>query len=420
MKLELAAAMDEGRSPKSEVRRAKAGGRDKSEIRNPIPHLVASFRTALSAAFQPRAFRRSDSFRTSDFGLRTSRILRISGFGFRVLDFGFLPLLILLLSIPAASAKPPPPPPTNTLVWPAPPDAPRIAYVQSLTRPTDGGAKVSVFKRLTNWVTGDAAGNEPFIKPFGIALDEKGNLCLTDTAYRTVGYLDRAKNKWRRWDHLGPVRFLSPVAVARRAGIFYVADSARPAVIAFRDDGKLLFQITNRLARPSGLTITGDRLCVADSERHCIWQYDLRGQPIGQFGERGAGPGQFNFPTHLGTDAAGRLYVTDSMNSRVQVFDAAGHFQSQLGQLGDSPGHFSRPKGVAVDSFGHIYVLDALFDNIQIFDREGRFLMSLGASGGGPGEFWLPNGIAISPGNDIYVADAYNRRVQVFKFIGQP
>jgi len=331
-----------------------------------------------------------------------------------------LTLALVLLAGAAAAKNPPPASPTNTLVWPAPPDAPRIAYVQSLGRPADGGAKVAFFKRIANWVTGDAAGNELFIKPFGIALDEKTNLCLTDTASHTVGYLDRARKKWRRWDHVGAVRFLSPVAVARRAGIFYVADSALPAVIAFREDGKLLFQITNRLERPSGLVIAGDRLCVADAERHCLWQYDLRGEPLGQFGERGAGPGQFNFPTHLGTDAAGRLYVTDSMNSRVQIFDNQGRFQSQIGRLGDSPGHFSRPKGVAVDSFGHIYVLDALFDNIQIFDREGHFLMSLGASGGGPGEFWLPNGIAISPGNDIFVADAYNRRVQVFKFIGQP
>ena len=393
MKTELAKAEAEVRSPEAEWR-------DRSEIRNPKPQLAASFRKTLSAGFQSGTFRSSDSFRIS--------------FGFRISIFGFL---LFCLS---ASAKPPSVAPTNSLVWPLPPDAPRIAFVQSLTRPTEGGAKVSFFRKIGNWITGDAAGNEPFNKPFGIALDEKSNLCLTDTASRTVGYLDRAKKKWRRWDHVGSVRFLSPVAVVRRAGIFYVADSARAAVIAFREDGKLAFQITNGLVRPSGLVIAGERLCVADAEQHCILKFDLRGQPVGQFGKRGTGPGQFNFPTHLGADAAGRLYVTDSMNSRVQIFDAADRFVSELGSSGDNPGHFSRPKGVAVDSFGHIYVLDAVFDNVQIFDREGRFLMVLGTAGSGPGEFWLPNGIAISPANDIYITDAYNHRVQIFKFIGQP
>ena len=418
MKTRLARAEGGGRSPKfegrsseaegwdkAEIRNPKSEGNPKPEIRNPKPQFAALFREALSSAFQLEAFRFSDSFRASDFG-------------FRISDFGFI--LFLLLFAPAAPAKPPPSAPTNAIVWPAPPDAPRIAFVQSLTRPTEGGAKVAFFKKIGNWITGDSAGNEPFTKPFGIALDEKGNLCLTDTASRTVGYLDRAKKKWRRWDRVGSVRFLSPVAVARRAGVFYVADSTRAAVIAFREDGKLAFQITNGLVRPSGLVIAGDRLCVADAERHCVLRFDLRGQPVGQFGERGAGPGQFNFPTHLGADAAGRLYVTDSMNSRVQIFDAEGRFVSQLGSAGDSPGHFSRPKGVAVDSFGHIYVLDAVADNVQVFDADGRLLLVLGTGGSGPGEFWLPNGIAVSAANEIYIADAYNSRVQVFKFIGQP
>lgn len=329
----------------------------------------------------------------------------------------FLFLFATLFPVPihaASAAK------TNAIVWPAPPDLPRIAYIQSLARPTEGGAKVGFFKKVANWITGDAAGNEPFAKPFGIALDDKNNLCITDTASRTVGYLDRAKKKWRRWDRIGKIRLISPVSVARRGDVFFVADSAIPSVLAFQENGKLSFQITNNISRPSGLVVAGNRLCVADSDCHCVFQFDLKGNLLSQFGSRGSGQGQFNYPTHIATDSVNNIYVTDSMNSRVQVFDNEGKFVSQIGSSGDKPGHFSRPKGVAVDSFGHIYVLDALFDNIQIFDREGHFLMSLGEAGNGPGEFWLPNGIAINSSNEIFVADSYNHRVQVFKFIGQP
>lgn len=308
----------------------------------------------------------------------------------------------------------------SSLVWPPPPAPPRIAYVNSISRPADAGSKPNAWGRIANWITGASKGDESLVKPFAIALDEKDNLCLTDTGANVVCYLDRTKQKWFRWDKVGHIRFLAPVAIARRGKTFYVADSSLAAVVAFDDKAKLLFTITNGLIRPAGLDLAGQRLLVADSQRHCILTYDLAGRLIGQFGRRGTGPGEFNFPTHIRTDVAGEIYVTDSMNSRVQRFDAQGRYQNQIGRIGDSPGHFSRPKGIAVDTIGHVYVVDALFDNVQVFDRAGQFLLNLGEAGSRPGQFWLPNGIAISRRNEIFVADSYNRRVQVLQYIGQP
>jgi DNA-binding beta-propeller fold protein YncE len=258
------------------------------------------------------------------------------------------------------------------------------------------------------------------MKPFGIAFDEDDNLCLTDTGANAVCFWERGAARWRRWNKAGKLPFLSPVAVAKRKGIVYVADAGRRSVLAFDPTGKLLFQVTNRLEHPAGLTLVGDRLIVTDSRRHRLVVFDLLGNYLSEFGRRGVGPGEFNFPTHVVADRDGNLLVTDSMNSRVQILDAQGRFQGQIGSLGDSSGHFTRPKGVAVDTLGHLYVVDALFDNIQVFDREGRFLLYLGQAGADPGQFWMPNGIAISAKNEIFVADSYNRRVQVFRYIGRP
>ncbi len=152
------------------------------------------------------------------------------------------------------------------------------------------------------------------------------------------------------------------------------------AVVAFNDQGKRLFQITNKLERPAGLVVAGERLLVVDSQRHCVVACDLNARYLSEFGRRGSGPGEFNFPTHLAADPNGDLYVTDSMNSRVTRLDHAGQFKNQIGGIGDGPGHFRRPKGVAVDTFGHVYVIDALFDNLQIFDRDGQFLLALGGT----------------------------------------
>jgi sugar lactone lactonase YvrE len=313
-------------------------------------------------------------------------------------------------SSPMVSSKP--------IVWPAPPEPARIQYVQSVHRPADIGVKMSAFSRFGRWITGSEKGNEPLNKPFGIALDEQDNLCLTDTGANAVCYYDRLKRKWSRWDKIGSFRFASPVAIAKRDGVFFVADSARSSIVAFDQAGKLTFVATNHLERPSGLAILKDQLFVADSQRHRVVIFDLHGNYRSEFGRRGVGPGEFNFPTHLCVDQQANLYVTDSMNSRVQILDETGNFKGKLGSIGDSPGHFGRPKGVAVDAFGHIYAVDALFDNIQVFDQAGRLLLNLGDSGSQAGEFWLPNGIAISRSNEIYTTDSHNHRVQIFKYVG--
>jgi DNA-binding beta-propeller fold protein YncE len=332
---------------------------------------------------------------------------------------GLASLLWLAGCAPLDPVVSPPQGETGSPVWPLPPAEPRIAYVQSLRQPADAGIRRSGFGRFMHRLIGSSV-DESLLKPFGIAVDEHDNLCLTDTGANAVMYFDRANKRWRRWEQLGKTRFLAPVAIAKRGGMFYVADSGLARVLAFKEDGQLRFAITERLARPTGLAIASERLWVTDSQRHCVIAFDLAGRYLREFGKRGTAAGEFNFPTHIAADAQGNLYVTDSMNSRVQVFDSDGRFQSEFGRAGDVPGCFSRPKGVAVDSFGHVYVLDANFDNFQIFDRQGTTLLAVGEAGDGPGQFWLPNGLAISRQNEIFVADSYNRRVQIFKYVGQP
>ncbi len=304
-------------------------------------------------------------------------------------------------------------------VWPPPPAEARVTYVRSITSPGDLGMRPSFLRRLANFLTGGRRGTEPLVKPFGVALDEDGNLCLTDTGANAVCFFDLAGKSYRRFEEVGKLRFVAPVAVAKRNGIFYVADPGLRSVLAFDTGGKLRFGIQKEVERPAGLAIAGEKLYVADAQAHAVAVFDLGGKYLARFGRRGVGPGEFNFPTHLSTDANGRLYVTDSMNSRVQVFDADGRFLNMIGSMGDGSGHFSRPKGVAVDGFGHVYVADALYDNLQIFDGTGRFLLDVGTAGSGEGEFWMPAGIAISRDNEIYVADSYNCRIQVFRYVGK-
>jgi DNA-binding beta-propeller fold protein YncE len=310
--------------------------------------------------------------------------------------------------------------PEPARVWPAAPDQPRIAFAGYLRGPQDIGARPSALRTLANWLTGDTGGNLALHKPFAVALDEHGNLCITDTEANAVCYADFAAHTWRRFDGAGATRFACPVAVARRHGIFYVADSRLGRVLAFNDAGQGVFELGAPLQRPVGLAIAGGRLYVVDTLAHAVFAYGLDGKFQFQFGHRGTGPGEFNFPTCATPDHEGHLLVTDTMNCRVQVFDLQGKFISAFGSNGDTSGHFARPKGVAVDAAGDIYVVDSLFDNFQIFDPAGRLLLNIGESGSAAGEFGLPVGIAIGADNRIFVADSFNHRVQILNFLGQP
>ena len=331
----------------------------------------------------------------------------------------FALLAVIALAISCASTKSTSVANNSHPVWPPAPDEPRVVYVRILRGPRDIGQSLSMLTRLGHWITGENVGSLALQKPFGLGLDEAGNLCITDTGVNRIYYCDFTRRQWRSYDGIGKTRFASPVGVARRKGVFYVADSQLGKVFAFRDDGKLVWEIAAPLVRPVGVAVTDESLVVVDSQAHEVFVFDLQGKLRFQFGHRGAAQGEFNFPTHIATDHQGHFLVTDSMNSRVQVFDLAGKFISAFGSNGDTSGHFGRPKGVAADTFGHIYVADAMFDNLQVFDLSGQLLLNIGQGGNHAGEFGLPAGVAISADNQIYVADGYNHRVQVLKYVGQ-
>ncbi len=302
-------------------------------------------------------------------------------------------------------------------VWPEPPAPPRIAYLFSVSAPSDLRFRVSGWKKITGWLTGKNAARMKLVKPFAVAVDEEDNLCVTDTGLGALWFFDFVHRRFRLWRRIGGHWLVQPVAVARRHGRFYLADSGLQRVLIFREARHLLGEIVLSPGRPAGVAVGADRLYVADSARHQIRVYDLTGRLLARWGRRGTAPGEFNFPTHLAVDAAGRLFVTDTLNARVQVFDPGGGLVAVLGRVGDTSGHFGRPKAAAADSWGHIYVTDGLFDNFQVFDLRGRFLLHVGETGTGPGQFWLPAGVAVDGKGRIFVADSYNRRVQVFEYL---
>ena len=311
--------------------------------------------------------------------------------------------------------------PLPVILWPSPPDIPRVSFVNSLSRPEDMGIVEGPVQGFLRFLAGRA--ETPMANPHGLEVDAEGRLYVVDQFLKKIHVYDAKAKQYGLMPDKGAA-FVSPVdiAVDNRRGRIFVSDSAQAVVRVFSKAG---FQPAGEIrsggmGRPTGIAVneaTGE-LLVVDTLNSAILRFSLDDLGLkGVFGLEGSEAGRFHSPTHIAVSPSGQILVTDSLNFRVQVLNPQGKFISTFGAAGDSPGYFSRPKGVAVDSDGNIYVVDALFDNVQIFDRDGRLLMSFGKPGNAYGDFWLPSGIFIDSQNLIYVSDSYNKRVQIFQYL---
>lgn len=308
--------------------------------------------------------------------------------------------------------------PVIDMVWPLPPDEPRIRYVDTIRSSLDVAAK-------TDW-TDTLFGEEridKLSKPYGVAVDLNGRIYIADPGRVFVFDLkNRSLSFIGDTAGLGKLSFPAGIAAARDGRIF-ITDLSQDRVFVYQN-GKYVAAIgeTGELSGPSGVALDEKNglVYVADTKKHVVNIYSGSNYAkVGSIGTRGTDNGQFNYPTNIAVDTDGNLYVVDTGNFRVQIFDRMGNYIRSIGKLCDGPGCFARPKGIALDSDGNLYVIDAAFQNFQIFDKEGKLLMALGGPGEPPGKFWLPAGMTIDHEDRIYVIDQYPGLVQIFQYLSK-
>jgi NHL repeat len=88
--------------------------------------------------------------------------------------------------------------------------------------------------------------------------------------------------------------------------------------------------------------------------------------------------GMFRQVTDVAWDAAGDTFISDGyINSRVAKVDKDGNWLKSWGEPGDGPGQFNVPHSIATDAQGNVYVADRGNRRIQVFDGDGKFLRQL-------------------------------------------
>ncbi len=319
------------------------------------------------------------------------------------------------------------------LVWPPPPDKPRIRYVRTIMSADDLRAKKEVkkegfFARLIAMFTGGKVTPEIFNNPYGVWSHE-GRVYATDTGAQHLTVVDPKAGTFRYMGDRGEDSLKSPVSVAvDDAGVAYVSDTSEGAVKAYSPEGKLLWKSegaggeAGKLNRPAGIALTpSGELLVADSGNRRVVLLGKDGNFIREMclhskKEYYALPN----PNNVWAFPNGDFMVSDPLAARVHIFSSTGAALGGFGEAGDAPGYMSRPRGIAADPDGNIHVVDALFARVQIFDRAGQLLLWYGSPGNVAGQLNLPAGIFIGKDGMIYVADTKNKRIGVYQYISYP
>jgi tripartite motif-containing protein 71 len=261
-----------------------------------------------------------------------------------------------------------------------------------------------------------------FHAPQGVAVDQNGNVYVSDYDDARIQVFDSSGNFVRKWGwhgtDAGELRQPVGVAVDDALGRVYVADMGNNRIQVFDMVGNYQFEfgglgsLPGQLDRAHDVAFTNRAIYVADTWNYRIQVFDLDGNFITEWGSFGSGNGQFDGPKALAIHRD-VVYVADSGNNRVQAFDSRGAFLFAFGTAGSALGQFNMPSGIAVNASG-VYVADSGNHRVQVFDHAGTALDAYGALGTSPRDLNTPMGLASASDNgymDIYIADSLNHRV---------
>src|SRR5688572_5416575 len=219
-----------------------------------------------------------------------------------------------------------------------------------------------------------------FTLPHGLRVDADDNIWATDTGSHIVVKMSPKG------------RILMMLGIKGNSGEWHQAGHLR----CFNEPNDLAFGRSGEIYITQGHGKGESR----------VLRFDAGGKFIGTWGGEGSGPGQFNVPHSIVTDAKGLIYIADRSNQRIQVFDPDGKYLRESS-------HPGTPCGLCMcNDRKHIMMAHGHAGKIMKLDLNGKVLGASGGQGKGPHEYGEAHFLALDRKENIYVADTLNWRVQ--------
>ena len=279
--------------------------------------------------------------------------------------------------------------------------------------------------------------------PTGLGVDSKNNLVIFHRSSRlwtnplpkdkikekVISYFDAESGKViNSW---GENMFVMPHGLEiDNDDNIWVTDVAMHQVFKFNSKGELLLTLgeifkpgedQNHFNMPTDITVLSDgSFYVSDGYGNSrIIKFSKKGEYLFQIDGFGNGKNEFNIPHAIDNDNQNNIYVADRENNRIKKFDDKGNllkiWQNKISQ---------QLYSVKVDNKNHLvygidyYIKDGqeiMGSNIFILDKELNLLNKFGRSGNYQGPITRYHDIEIDEYGNIYAADILNNIIQVFK-----
>jgi len=255
--------------------------------------------------------------------------------------------------------------------------------------------------------------------PYGVALDQAGDIFISDNGNNRIRRVDAAT---------GNITTVAGTGVAGDTGDGAAASSAE-------------------IRAPRGIIVDGSGdLYFVDTGNDLVRRVDHATQNIttvaggfyyGFSGDGGpATSASLYAPDGVALDSLGNLFITDVLNLRVRRVDGATQTISTVaggGSGGDNgPAtavQMVKPQGVAADATGNIFIADTYSHRIRRVDATTQVVTTVAGTGtsgfsgeGGPGEsaeLKYPMGVAQDTFGNLFIADMLNERIRRLDAVSQ-
>lgn len=285
---------------------------------------------------------------------------------------------------------------------------------------------------------GEGTGPGQFMQPRDIAVADDGTLYIVDSGNHRIQHLATNGDVLDIWGTYGDVaQFDAPggsfnqpwgIAVDSRGDVF-VTDTWNHRVQVFSSDGEFItmfgvFDTPNTPQsywgpRDVGVDSHGN-LYVVDTGNKRVVVFDDQLEFLGEFGIGGYSLGELDEPVGIAIAEDGTIYLADTWNSRIQVFEELEpgtyiavrewEIDGWLGQSLENKPYMDIHDGI-------LCTTDPEGFRILCFNPEGEFLIGWGDADSNALQFGVLNGLAFDQLGGLWVTDSSNGRIYYFREI---